>query len=276
MAEVPASKRTPRGSCAFGIVSSDPAAREALAGYCAALTSALGTLIYPQVERSYRELSTKLAQGGVDVAWAPPLLAADARANHGATVLASLRRSGSGIYHAAFFARVEDALRDVGALHGKRVAWVDRDSASGYVVPRRWLGQAGHAPDAFFSAEVFGKTHEGTIDLVLRGAADVGATYAVLEPGSRRLLDAGWLHAGARADRLALVATAGVVPPDAIVATKRVDDGLRQRLQAALLGGVDGERHGARIVFHSDGFTQPSSAYLKSLEELVQGPRSER
>lgn len=228
----------------------------------------MNRVIYPQVERSYGELLSRLTTGSVDLLWAPPLLAASAIGQRGAVPVACLARGGSGVYHSAFFAKKDKGWDGLSALEGKSVAWVDPRSAAGYVVPRRFVAAAQKDPETFFSHGVFGRTHEGVVEHVLRGSAEVGATYAVLESGTRRVLDAGWFRAGSRQDELSMVTTAGTVPADAIVASSRIPGPLLQELAAALAALGRSDRGLLLELFHSAAFVAPPSGYTKSLRDL--------
>ena len=168
----------------------------------------------------------------------------------------------------AFFAKKDKGWDGLSALEGKSVAWVDPRSAAGYVVPRRFVAAAQKDPETFFSHGVFGRTHEGVVEHVLRGSAEVGATYAVLESGTRRVLDAGWFRAGSRQDELSMVTTAGTVPADAIVASSRIPGPLLQELAAALAALGRSDRGLLLELFHSAAFVAPPSGYTKSLRDL--------
>jgi phosphonate transport system substrate-binding protein len=257
-----------RGAWAFAIASTDPTARTRLERFCTALSAQLGNVVYPQVERGYGELTARLSAGSVDLVWAPPLLAAHAIGKLGAVPVACLKRGGTGVYHSAFVARKDKGLSDLASLRGKVVAYVDERSSAGYVVPRRWLAKTHGDPDAFFSRSIMAKTHEGVVARVLAGEADVGATYAVLEAGTHRILDAAWLHASGHEKELTMVGTAGTVPADAIVASRRIAGAMLQEIARAL--SALGKSHPDVLLdlFHSDAFVAPPHGYTSSLHDL--------
>ena len=57
------------------------------------------------------------------------------------------------------------------------MAWVDRDSSSGYVFPRALLRNAGLDPDKDLAREVFVGKHDSVVWNVFLGKADAGACY---------------------------------------------------------------------------------------------------
>src|SRR5206468_2425304 len=92
-----------------------------------------------------------------------------------ASVLAIPARRGMTTYHAAFIVR-RGGPKTLVELRGRRAAWVQRDSAAGYLVPRMHLAAQGFDVLRFFSRELFVHAHSGVIDAVVSGDADVGAT----------------------------------------------------------------------------------------------------
>lgn len=259
-----------RGTYAFGVVSSDPGVRAPLEKLMSSLSRRLPVLLYPQVQRSYGALSTQLATGGVDLAWVPPLLAAEALVTGTADLVACVQRELGGLYHSVIFTRKESQLSVLADLQGRTIAWVDRASAAGYVVPRRWLEQNGAAPETFFAREVFAGTHADVVHAVLRGTADAGATYAVLEPRSRKILDSGW-HALSKApDAFHVVASAGAVPSDAIAVSMRVDPEIRAEIGQAFMQLEEVERELSAQVFHAMRLERCAPVYLDMLRRLLQ------
>lgn len=260
-----------RGTYAFGVVSGDPAVRPPLERLCSSLSRRMNVLLYPQVVRSYGALSTQLVTGALDMAWVPPLLAADALNSGNCELVACVQRELGGLYHSVLFARKDSGISVLGDLEGKTVAWVDRQSAAGYVVPRRWIQQSGFDPETMFKREVFAGTHTDVGRAVLRGSADAGATFAVLEPRSRKIVDSGWHATPDAGDALTVVASAGAIPADAIAVSMRVAADVRTEIAEALLVLDDDERQLAVKIFRSASFERCAPVYLDMLRRLTNG-----
>ena len=266
--ERPLSSRR-KGAFAFGVVSSEPAVRTPLESLCNSLSERLGLILYPQVVRSYGALSAQLAAGGVDVAWVPPLLAAELRRSGVVTLVASVRREGTGVYHSVLFTRGDSEVKTLSDLKGRSIGWVDRSSAGGYVVPRLWLEHNGIDPASSFSRESFLHTHANVARAVLRGEVDVGATFAVLEPRSRKIIDGGWFGVDeATSVDVTVLAQAGSVPADGVAVARRVPHEAVEQLEEALFALTDEERNAVRKVFRADGFERCLPAYVASIERL--------
>ncbi len=250
-------------------MSSEPALRAPLESLCNSLSERLGLILYPQVVRSYGALSAQLAAGGVDLAWVPPLLAAELRRSGVVRLIASVRREGTGVYHSVLFTRGDSGVKTLSDLTGRSIGWVDRSSASGYVVPRLWLQHNGIDPTSSFSRESFLHTHANVARAVLRGEVEVGATFAVLEPRSRKIVDSGWSGVDeATSAEATVLAQAGSVPSDGVGVSRRVPREAAERFEHALLHLTDEERGAVRKAFRADGFERCAPAYIASIERL--------
>ena len=165
----------------------------------------------------------------------PPIPAVDLEESGAGFVLALPARKGLATYHSALITR-KGAAKTIEECKGRSVAWVDRESASGYVIPRLHLASLGIDVGAFFSKEVFAKTHMGVVDAVLAGRADVGATYCNFEPGSKNVSNAGWTDAdGSNARSIEMLTSTGAIPNDAIVGTSKLPLPLRASVTRFLL-----------------------------------------
>jgi phosphonate transport system substrate-binding protein len=251
-------------------VSSDAGVRVPLEKLASSLSRRLPVLLYPQIQRTYGALATQLHTGGLDVAWLPPMLAAEALVQGNAELVASVQRELGGLYHAVIFTRKDSGLSVLTDLKGRSMAWVDRASAAGYVVPKRWLEQNGHPPSSFFGRETFLGTHADAVAAVLRGSADAGATYAVLEPRSRKILDSGWTSQVPSQDMIHVIASAGAVPSDAIAVSTRVEASIRTEIGQALLQLDEAERELALQVFRAARFETCAPVYLDMLRRLLE------
>lgn len=145
------------------------------------LTAALGSPVTVVVMPSYEELSDALASGAVDLAWITPLaFVRAAQKNAYVQALSKAMRSGDGglSYRSVFAVKTDSPIKTLADLKGKRVAWVNKLSASGYLFPRELLRKENYDPDKFFSAESFAGDHPAACKLVRDGKADVVATFA--------------------------------------------------------------------------------------------------
>jgi len=93
-------------------------------------------------------------------------------------VLLKSVRGNSPYYWSAIVVRKDSGIKNVRQLEGKTIAWVDKNSAAGYVFPRAALIAAGLDPDKLFSKQVFAGKHDSAVLAVLNKSVDAAATFA--------------------------------------------------------------------------------------------------
>lgn len=256
-------------SLTFAVVSDSEPTQEALGLFCRRLETSTGVEIAPCILSSYASLSESVLSGRVDFAWAPPLVAVQLEDRKAAVSLVVVKRGLRGGYHAALFARSEAPYRKPEELVGLTAAWVSRESASGYFVPRWHLRSLGVDLHKAFPRELFCSSHEGVVDAVLGGQADVGATHVGLEPVSGQLAAAPWLDMGAPPGAVRVLLLIGPIPGDLVVAAPHVPAETRQRLIAALLSMHDDADSAAHGVFQASRFEPVPDGHLALLRRLA-------
>ncbi len=207
--------------------------RARLDAFCRALSGALSREVSGAVLGDYPALLGQLSDGLVTLAWLPPVIALQAATARRALPLALPVRSGRAVYHAALFAREGSRLRSAADLDGVRAAWVDRFSASGYLLIRAALRSRGVSVGRAFSSERFEGSHERVVEEVAMGRADVGATFVHYNQAG--LIErAGWGN-----EHMQVVTSFGPIPSDVIAASFHVPAQDIQQLKQVLLGGGD-------------------------------------
>ncbi len=207
---------------------------------CTLASEAAGVRFEPVLTSSYAELTAMIVEGEVGLAWLPPVPTIELEARQAATVLAIPARRGHTMYHAAFIVR-RGGPKTLAELRGRRAAWVQRDSAAGYLVPRMHLAARGFDVLRFFSRELFVHSHAGVVDAVVAGDADVGATYCTVD-AEDKVIRSLWQDAktGDSIRPIEVLATMGPIPNDALVAAAEMPAGARASLTRWLLT-LDGQ-----------------------------------
>lgn len=263
--------RTSRTSFGFGIVRSlDSAnARTRLSETCEQLSRALGVVIFPHQAVGYRDLADGLERGTLGFAWLPPMLAIELEDRRQVEPVALPVRRGTTSYHAAIIAR-RGVAKTLDDLRGKRMAWVDKSSAGGYVVPRMHLVGAGFDLRTLFSSEIFVNSHDAVVDTLLAGRADVGATFCTIDPRTQRVIQAGWTAADGTAQRpVDVVALAGPIPNDAVFAHVSVDVDTRAKLLAVLTSPDTKLREALDALLRAESFRPATSAHYEPLRRMI-------
>lgn len=203
------------------------------------LTQALGRVVVLEVTPDYGALRTRMDQGEVDIGSFSPFAYVEAAADGRVRIIAQSLIDGVAWYRGIIVVRRDSGLDGVGDLRGKRFAYVDPQSASGYVYPRALLIDRGVNPAHFFARTFFAGDHSRVIAAVLQGRADGGATY----DNALRIAEA----AGLPAHELKVILETDPIPHDAIAVRAGLDPGLTQRLLAALLA-VNHTPEGRRVI----------------------------
>lgn len=126
----------------------------------------------------YRGLIEAMRSGNLDFAFFPPDGFVIAQREANAMVLLKSVRFGNPFYWSAIIVRKDAGIDSLADLEGKNIAWVDPNSAAGYVFPRAEITLAGIVPDDFFSNQIFSGQHDAAVLAVLNGSVDAAATFA--------------------------------------------------------------------------------------------------
>lgn len=213
----------------------------------------------------YQTLVECLLRGDVDIAWMPPIPFARA-ASRGAGLVAVARRGGAAAYTGVIVARV-DGPGSIDELRGRSVAWVDRESASGYFYPRRAIEDVLGGADCL-GRESFHGSHRAVCEAVANGWTAAGATYAAVDAdgvlmscGFRDLLPE-------RADELHVIGRSRAIPGDNIAHRPQLSAVLVRELRS-LFVGLHASEAGHEIVsgvFRADCFV---AGDIDSYDELA-------
>jgi phosphonate transport system substrate-binding protein len=251
----------------FGVVSRAPETLGALGNFCRRLRVTTGIALAPAVYGSYADLLARTIDGRVDVVWAPPLIAIELEDRGVASPAVVVRRSSRVGYYSALFCLADARWERVEDLSRARAAWVSKESASGYVVPRWHLRSLGVRLNEAFADEEFFASHEAMTQAVLDGRADVGATHVSLDPVTGKLAAAPWLALGAAPGAVRVLLLVGPIPGDVVAVSSRLDSSAKRRLVAALVALRD-DADGLAL-FEASAFEPVPDGHLTLLRRLA-------
>lgn len=236
----------------------------ALDEFCKALSKATGLDVKPYLCDDYHALLAAMQSGDVSFAWLPPIVALRAISIGRALPIALPLRGGVSVFHSALFAQPDSPIKDELDVFGVKAAWVDRESASGYLVIRAALRTRGLGFERAFKEEQFCGSHDGVVRAVLRGEADVGATYVHLGP-NEEVRRAGWGDA-----KVKVVSLYGPIPADMIAASSKLPARVISGVQGALIDeSLRSLRMASTRLLEADGFIEAESSHLKPLDSLL-------
>lgn len=192
------------------------------------LENQTGRPIIMRVGSSYEELSLALLRGQLDIASLPPVLYLRAREQDARVeALAFKLYEGSQGTDGVFLVPDASGVSGLKDLKGKRFCYTDRNSTTGYLLPRAALRAAGLDPDKVPAEVKFTGTHLQLLRELNEGHCDVGATYSDAYRSAER--------AGIPVARLRVLHVTGRCPQDALVAGPAASAEDRTRMKEALL-----------------------------------------
>src|SRR5258708_23391563 len=173
----------------FTPVLSEPEMRAEFEPLMNYLSDSIGQKVTLYIAKDYGDLRTQMEAGAVDIGSFSPFAYVDAMRGGKVRIIAQSIINGTAYYRGIIVARKDSGLKTVADLKGKRFAFVDPKSASGYVYPRAMLIERGLDPKTYFVETTFAGDHNKVITAVLEGRADAGAAYecplAVAKPNAR-------------------------------------------------------------------------------------------
>ncbi len=155
-----------------------------------------------------------IGAGHADAAMLPLFEYLLAHGEYGATpILQVIRRDGAASYRGVILVRKEANISSVEGLAGKKVAYVDRYSTSGYLFPRRTLAGVN-------VVETLSGSHAASLTKILAGEVDAIATFEGAEEGH---------------PELAILASTDPIPNEPVFVRMGLDPASREALAAAFM-----------------------------------------
>jgi phosphonate transport system substrate-binding protein len=233
-----------------------------LDGFCRALSDATNLPIVPYAAPRYDRLLHRLKVGEIELAWLAPVVALEALRQGIVPVVLPLRGS-TPWFWTALFVREDSSIQSLADLPGAHAVWVDRESASGYLVIRASLRGEGVDIDRVFAAETFAGAHDAAVRAVMSDRKAVGATYVHLDSNG------GFARAGWGRESVRVLRTAGPIPSDVLAASPTLGATQIARVRDALVsGGSKALTQATSALFAARGFLAAERPHLAHLEML--------
>jgi phosphonate transport system substrate-binding protein len=219
---------------------------------------------------SYAAQVEGMCSGSVDVGFFAPLqmtllLSKDC----GSPVLAALRKDDTGqlstTYKSQILVRSDSGINDLNGLKGKKFAFVDPLSASGYVFPTLTVkNKTGQDPKTFFSNVQFAGGHPQAALAVYQGTVDGAATF----------IDARDSLVSANPDiktKTKVIDTAGPIPNDGVALRKGFPTDLGTTVTKALqdYGATDAGKSTLSKLFQWDGMQAVDAKFYDAMKDAA-------
>jgi phosphonate transport system substrate-binding protein len=129
------------------------------------------------VATSFAGVIEAMGAGRADIGWLNTFSYVIAHQKYGAEVRLVTIRFGLPYYRAEIIAESSAGINALADLKGKRFAFVDPASTSGYLFPLAGLKKAGYDPQKFFGQTIFAGSHNNVVLAVYQGRVDAGAVF---------------------------------------------------------------------------------------------------
>src|SRR5213594_373531 len=242
----------------------------------AALERSTGLRMNVTVMTSYAAQVEAMCAGSVDMGFFAPLqMTLLLSKGCGTPVIGALRKDDTGqlstTYKSQILVSVASGITDINGLKGKKFAFVDPLSASGYVYPTLVVkNKTGQEPKTFFSSTIFAGGHPQAALAVYQGTVDGAATFIDV----RTTADGTAPGAGMPADILTKtkrIDTAGPITNDGVALVKNFPDDLGKQVKQALIDYSktdDGKKVFASL-FQWDGMLEIDAKFYDSMKDAL-------
>jgi phosphonate transport system substrate-binding protein len=238
------------------------------------LAKELGLPVEVSVPTSYAAVIEAMGASQVDVAWFAPFAYVLAHQKFSSEVILTSVRSGSKTYRSQIIVPADSPLKDVKELKGKKFAFVDSASASGYLYPAALLKENGVDPKKDLGETVNAGGHDKVVIAVYNNQVDAGATFGnSAESGPPT--DARTLVQSTLPDVMDKVKVLGVtdpIPNDTVSVRKGLPPELVGKVRAALLKIADTAEGKAALkdLYRIDGLAEAADKDYDGLRKVAQ------
>jgi len=235
----------------------------------AALEHSTGLRINVTVMTSYAAQVEAMCAGSVDMGFFAPLqMTLLLSKGCGTPVLGALRKDDTGqlatTYKSQILVRSDSGINDIAGLKGKKFAFVDPLSASGYVYPTLVVkNKTGQDPKTFFGTSniFFAGSHPQAALAVYQGTADGAATF----------IDARDSLVATTPDiktKTKVIDTAGPIPNDGVALAKNFPDDIAKQVKTALIdySKADDGKKVFSALFSWDGIQEISANFYDDMK----------
>ena len=236
----------------------------------AALEKATGLAWKVTAMSSYAAQVEAMGAGSVDVGFFAPLqMTLVIGKGYGTPILGALRKDDTGqlatTYKSQILVRTDSGINTLADLKGKKFAFVDPLSASGYVYPTLAIkNKTGQEPKTFFSNTTFAGSHPNAALAVYNKQVD----------GAAMFIDARDSLVTANPDiktATKVIDTAGPIPNDGVALRKGFPDDVGKTVKQALID-FSKDPAGAKVLsalFAWDGVQEVNASFYDAIKEAA-------
>ncbi len=242
------------------------------------LTSALGVDVRLEVTADYESLIRKSIDGEVDITLLPPYsYVRVSEKKPSIALLASVLYLGRTRYSGFILVRSSDPAVSLKDLKGRRIAFVDEYSTSGYLLPKHALESHGISIESDFTKVIFAGSHAAALNLLATGEVDAAATSSeMLGLYRREKLDSD-SELVKQPGQVRILYKTGQLPYDALCATDAVPKSAQKKIASAFLAMHNRNPRAQRALAASlaiTGWGPPDDSRYDAIRAVTQTPKA--
>lgn len=161
-----------------------------------------------------------------------------------AQALLTVLRHGLSTYQSQFIAKADSPIKKLEDLAGKKIAFVDPASTSGYLLPLKTLKEKKIEP----KESMFAQKHDNVVSMVYQGQVDAGATFysppSKDAKGKEQIEDARRLVLTQYPDvekKVVILSLSEPIPNDPIIFRKEMPEEMKTKIVDAMMNFVSTE-----------------------------------
>lgn len=229
------------------------------------ISKEIGIPVETMTTTDYVGLVEAMGSKKVDIGSLAPLIYVLAKDQGAAEVLLKTSRKKSLTYHSVFMVRADSGIKTMEQLKGKRVAFVDPSSASGYLFPAYHLKQKGIADiDKFFSYVAYLGAHDKAVTAVYNGDVDAAAVYDTARNKVLKTMPDVM-------EKVVVLEETQAIPNDTISVRTGLDPALVEQIKQALLKYASSEEGKKTLasVYEVDALVEAKDSDYDSVREVA-------
>lgn len=187
----------------------------------------------------------------------------------GAQARLTVIRAGIATYQSQFISRADSQIKTLKDLRGKKVAFVDPSSTSGYLLPLKTLKDHNVEP----KETVFGMKHDSVVTMVYQKRVDAGATY-YSPPQNGKIEDARRLVKTQYPDieeKVKIIYLSDPIPNDPIVFRADLPEVMKEKITDAILefAATPEGNKAIDLMLGASNFKRSTDADYESVREML-------
>ncbi len=228
------------------------------------ITEQTGIPVEVDIKKSYNEIIDAMDNNEVDFCYCGPLVYVEAHEKAGAIPLVKPTANGKPFYNSVIIVRKDSGINSISELKGKKFAFTDRNSTSGYLFPRAMLAEEGiDDVSNFFSEVIFTNGHDSSLESVYQSYIDGAGIFDyafVREP-----------EADPKVAELKIIKTSDPIPMGPVVLSKDFDEKVAKELLKVFLQiGKDEETKKLAEKIKVDGYIEAEDKDYDSIRKALQ------